>query len=81
MSEKITAADFETVCVLRALSAGSCTAEELLDRLGLSRTLDKCIDEMLEMLHGRGLLVRSEDRVLLSERGRVLARPQPAKGQ
>ncbi len=74
MSDKITAADFETACLLRAIGQGSCTSDELLERLGLSRTLGKCVADVLEVLEGRGLAVRSGERVLLSERGRSVAR-------
>lgn len=55
MGEKMTADEFETLCLVNAIADG-CTLMELTARLGLSASLTEVVRDAVESLESRGVV-------------------------
>ncbi len=73
---KLSREEVETLCILAAVGPTGCPGGQVATRLGLSPTLAAAVDRGLEPLVSTGLLVRSDQRVDLSDAGRELLRSE-----
>ncbi len=70
MSDKMTPAEFETLCLLKAVGDG-CTVAVLTSRIGLSPSLLDVVRDAVGTLECQGLVTAPADHVTPSVAGRL----------